>query len=84
MYDFCQFTYHVFSIGSFLHLSCCFAGLLQLTEGQLGLISGDALYALRSSLNASGNQLTDWNQNQVNPCTWSKVICDNNNNVVTV
>ncbi|CAA2946042.1 probable LRR receptor-like serine threonine-kinase At5g10290 [Olea europaea subsp. europaea] len=45
---------------------------------------GDALYALRSSLNASGNQLTDWNQNQVNPCTWSKVICDNNNNVVTV
>ncbi|CAI9758224.1 unnamed protein product [Fraxinus pennsylvanica] len=45
---------------------------------------GDALYALRSSLNASSNQLVDWNQNQVNPCTWSKVICDNNNNVVTV
>ncbi|KAL2521649.1 putative LRR receptor-like serine/threonine-protein kinase [Forsythia ovata] len=45
---------------------------------------GDALYVLRSSLNASSNQLADWNQNQVNPCTWSKVICDNNNNVVTV
>ncbi|KAL0350061.1 UNVERIFIED_CONTAM: putative LRR receptor-like serine/threonine-protein kinase [Sesamum radiatum] len=44
---------------------------------------GDALYALKISLNASSNQLTDWNQNQVNPCTWSKVICDGNN-VTTV
>ncbi|CAI9777644.1 unnamed protein product [Fraxinus pennsylvanica] len=43
---------------------------------------GDALYALKGSLNAS--QLTDWNQNQVNPCTWSKVICDSNSKVVTV
>ncbi|KAL2504553.1 putative LRR receptor-like serine/threonine-protein kinase [Abeliophyllum distichum] len=43
---------------------------------------GDALFALKSSLNAS--QLTDWNQNQVNPCTWPKVICDSNNKVVTV
>ncbi|KAL2487977.1 uncharacterized protein Fot_41269 [Forsythia ovata] len=45
---------------------------------------GDALYALRCSLNASSNQLADWNQNLVNPCTWSKAICDNNNNVETV
>lgn len=45
---------------------------------------GDALYALKTSLNASSNQLMDWNQNQVNPCTWSKVICDNSNNVITV
>ncbi|KAE9610304.1 putative transferase, protein kinase RLK-Pelle-LRR-II family [Lupinus albus] len=45
---------------------------------------GDALYALRSSLNASANQLTDWNQNQVNPCTWSRVYCDLNYNVVQV
>ncbi|KAK7247408.1 hypothetical protein RIF29_42291 [Crotalaria pallida] len=45
---------------------------------------GDALYALRSSLNASANQLTDWNQNQVNPCTWSRVYCDSNNNVAQV
>ncbi|KAL8472126.1 hypothetical protein ACS0TY_029377 [Phlomoides rotata] len=44
---------------------------------------GDALYSLKISLNASTNQLMDWNQNQVNPCTWSKVICDNNN-VTTV
>ncbi|XP_077249916.1 LRR receptor kinase SERK2-like isoform X2 [Tasmannia lanceolata] len=40
---------------------------------------GDALYALKLSLKASPNQLTDWNQNQVNPCTWTSVICENNN-----
>ncbi|KAI5669869.1 hypothetical protein M9H77_19722 [Catharanthus roseus] len=45
---------------------------------------GEALFALKNSLNASNNQLPDWNQNQVNPCTWSKVICDNSNNVITV
>ncbi|KAG6392752.1 hypothetical protein SASPL_146978 [Salvia splendens] len=45
---------------------------------------GDALFALRTSLKASSNQLIDWNQNQVNPCTWSKVICDSTNNVTTV
>lgn len=45
---------------------------------------GDALYALRSSLNASDDQLKDWNRNLVNPCTWSKVICDSSSNVTTV
>ncbi|KAA8546795.1 hypothetical protein F0562_003224 [Nyssa sinensis] len=45
---------------------------------------GDALYALKVSLNASTNQLTDWNQYQVNPCTWSKVTCDTSNNVISV
>ncbi|OUZ99360.1 Protein kinase domain [Macleaya cordata] len=45
---------------------------------------GDALYALRTSLNASVSQLSDWNQNQVNPCTWSNVICDNSYNVISV
>lgn len=42
---------------------------------------GDALIALKLSLNASGQQLSDWNENQVNPCTWSRVNCDFNNNV---
>ncbi|KAL2343070.1 hypothetical protein Fmac_004355 [Flemingia macrophylla] len=45
---------------------------------------GDALFALKLSLNASVNQLADWNQNQVNPCTWSRVYCDANNNVMQV
>lgn len=45
---------------------------------------GDALYDMKLKLNASGSQLADWNQNQVNPCTWNSVICDNNNNVVQV
>ncbi|GMP26050.1 hypothetical protein CsSME_00002648 [Camellia sinensis var. sinensis] len=44
---------------------------------------GDALYALRKSLNASVDQLKDWNPNQVSPCTWSKVSCISNN-VVSV
>ncbi|KAM5577212.1 putative LRR receptor-like serine/threonine-protein kinase [Rosa sericea] len=45
---------------------------------------GDALYSLRTSLITSPNQLKDWNPNQVNPCTWSNVNCDGNNNVVSV
>jgi hypothetical protein len=45
---------------------------------------GDALYDMKLKLNATANQLTDWNQNQVNPCTWNSVICDTNNNVVQV
>lgn len=44
----------------------------------------DALYQLKSSLKASSDQLTDWNRNQVNPCTWSKIICDTNNQVTSV
>ncbi|KAI4317280.1 hypothetical protein L6164_025163 [Bauhinia variegata] len=44
---------------------------------------GDALYALMTSLNAS-SKLTDWNPNQVNPCTWSHVSCDPNNRVFSV
>ncbi|XP_010523350.1 PREDICTED: probable LRR receptor-like serine/threonine-protein kinase At5g10290, partial [Tarenaya hassleriana] len=45
---------------------------------------GDALFALRNSLRATPDQLGDWNQNQVNPCTWSQVICDDNNSVTSV
>uniref|UniRef100_A0A7C9D9X0 non-specific serine/threonine protein kinase n=1 Tax=Opuntia streptacantha TaxID=393608 RepID=A0A7C9D9X0_OPUST len=44
----------------------------------------DALYALRTSLNASADQLTDWNSNQVDPCTWSNVMCDLTRAVVSV
>ncbi|CAD5335898.1 unnamed protein product [Arabidopsis thaliana] len=45
---------------------------------------GDALFALRSSLRASPEQLSDWNQNQVDPCTWSQVICDDKKHVTSV
>ncbi|KAF7839940.1 putative LRR receptor-like serine/threonine-protein kinase [Senna tora] len=45
---------------------------------------GDALYALKISLNATGNELADWNSDQVNPCTWSRVYCDQNYRVVQV
>ncbi|CAM8992019.1 hypothetical protein QQ045_024208 [Rhodiola kirilowii] len=45
---------------------------------------GDALVALKTSLKASGSQLADWNPNQVSPCTWSNVICDTSNNVISV
>ncbi|KAL9284623.1 putative transferase, protein kinase RLK-Pelle-LRR-II family [Arabidopsis thaliana] len=44
----------------------------------------DALFALRSSLRASPEQLSDWNQNQVDPCTWSQVICDDKKHVTSV
>ncbi|XP_066365192.1 LRR receptor kinase SERK2-like isoform X2 [Miscanthus floridulus] len=45
---------------------------------------GDALYDMKQKLNVTGGQLSDWNQNQVNPCTWNSVICDNSNNVIQV
>ncbi|KAI3884781.1 hypothetical protein MKW92_014444 [Papaver armeniacum] len=37
---------------------------------------GDALYALKRSLNVPPSQLVNWNRDQVNPCTWSNVNCD--------
>uniref|UniRef100_A0A7C8YEI6 Receptor protein serine/threonine kinase n=1 Tax=Opuntia streptacantha TaxID=393608 RepID=A0A7C8YEI6_OPUST len=36
----------------------------------------DALCALKTSLNASPGQLSDWRPNQVDPCTWTNVKCD--------
>ncbi|KAI9165767.1 hypothetical protein LWI28_020054 [Acer negundo] len=45
---------------------------------------GDALFALMTSLHVPKDVLPDWNQNQVNPCTWSNVYCDPNNNVLSV
>ncbi|PKA49533.1 putative LRR receptor-like serine/threonine-protein kinase [Apostasia shenzhenica] len=42
----------------------------------------DALYDMRTTLNASSNQLSNWNPNQVDPCTWNSVICDDNYNVI--
>ncbi|KAK4791766.1 hypothetical protein SAY86_032179 [Trapa natans] len=45
---------------------------------------GDALYSLKTSLQAMSNQLVDWNPSQVDPCTWSNVFCDHNKNVVSV
>ncbi|XP_038983265.1 LRR receptor kinase SERK2 isoform X2 [Phoenix dactylifera] len=45
---------------------------------------GDALIDMKLKLNATGSQLADWNQNQVNPCTWGSVFCDNSNNVIQV
>ncbi|XP_020213668.1 probable LRR receptor-like serine/threonine-protein kinase At5g10290 [Cajanus cajan] len=56
----------------------CSFGLAELDS------QGDALYALKLSLNASPNQLTNWNKYLVTPCTWSNVECDQNNNVVRV
>ncbi|RDX64837.1 LRR receptor kinase SERK2, partial [Mucuna pruriens] len=58
--------------------SVCSFALAQLDSQE------DALYALKLSLNASPNQLTNWNKNLVTPCTWSNVECDENNNVVRV
>ncbi|KAG6507855.1 hypothetical protein ZIOFF_033208 [Zingiber officinale] len=50
----------------------------------INMFSGDALYDMKMRLNATGNQLSDWNRDQVNPCTWNSVICDSNSNVIQV
>ncbi|XP_020104583.1 probable LRR receptor-like serine/threonine-protein kinase At5g10290 isoform X1 [Ananas comosus] len=38
----------------------------------------DALFDMKLSLNASDNQLPNWKQNQVSPCTWNFVTCSGN------
>ncbi|XP_019172203.1 PREDICTED: probable LRR receptor-like serine/threonine-protein kinase At5g10290 [Ipomoea nil] len=45
---------------------------------------GEALYELKVSLNASNNQLPNWDRNQVDPCTWFKIRCDENKDVTMV
>ncbi|KAG8640990.1 probable LRR receptor-like serine/threonine-protein kinase At5g10290 isoform X3 [Manihot esculenta] len=50
----------------------------------LSNLQGDALYELKLSLGAPVNQLTDWNPNHVDPCTWSNVYCDNNAQVTSI
>ncbi|XP_042417603.1 LRR receptor kinase SERK2-like isoform X4 [Zingiber officinale] len=64
-----------------VYLFCIFMFLHSKVESDR---QGDALYDMRVRLNATANQLTDWNQNQVNPCTWNSVICDSDNNVIRV
>ncbi|KAJ4762013.1 BRI1-associated receptor kinase [Rhynchospora pubera] len=39
----------------------------------------DALHDMKVKLNASSNQLTDWNLNQVSACLWNSVTCDGKN-----
>ncbi|KAL4363993.1 hypothetical protein GQ457_04G034680 [Hibiscus cannabinus] len=61
----------------FLILTC----LLSFVSANL---QGDALMSLKNSLRAAPDQLRDWNPDQVNPCTWSNVMCDSSNNVISV
>ncbi|KAF3439324.1 hypothetical protein FNV43_RR17601 [Rhamnella rubrinervis] len=67
-----------------LILSCLHSFVLPDSQGTTRNPQGDALFALKTSLNASLSQLKDWNPNQVNPCTWSNVNCDANSNVISV
>lgn len=64
------------------------ACLLPLLASMLSIVvsdwQGDALIDMKIKLNATGNQLSDWNQNQVNPCTWNSIICDNHYSVLQV
>jgi hypothetical protein len=49
---------------------------------QFGLVSGNALHALRSRFNDATNVLQSWDPTLVNPCTWFHVTCDANNHVI--
>jgi len=31
-----------------------------------------------------GGVLNDWNYNQVNPCTWDHILCDQDNSVIAL
>ncbi|XP_057501481.1 LRR receptor kinase SERK2-like [Actinidia eriantha] len=39
----------------------------------------DALYAMKNDLNASAGQLMNWYPNQMSPCSFTNVVCDDNN-----
>lgn len=45
---------------------------------------GDALYALRRSLNDPDSVLKSWDPTLVNPCTWFHVTCNQDNRVTRV
>lgn len=45
------------------------------------LSAGDALYALRRSVNDPENVLQSWDPTLVDPCTWFHVTCDPHNRV---
>ncbi|XP_020585498.1 LRR receptor kinase BAK1-like [Phalaenopsis equestris] len=45
---------------------------------------GDALYALRRSLNDPDNVLKSWDPTLVNPCTWFHITCNQDNRVTRV
>ncbi|KAG5241823.1 LRR receptor serine/threonine-protein kinase [Salix suchowensis] len=69
-----------------LKMEVVFAALVlaYLQSFVLSNMQGDALSALKLSMNVPDNQLRDWNPNQVTPCTWTNVICDNNEKVISV
>lgn len=46
--------------------------------------TGDALNALKSSLNDPNNVLQSWDPTLVNPCTWLHVTCNSENSVTRV
>ncbi|XP_006853178.2 probable LRR receptor-like serine/threonine-protein kinase At5g10290 isoform X1 [Amborella trichopoda] len=71
------------SLAAKMELACAFLFLVSMLPLVASDYQGDALFALKNALNGS-NQLLDWNPNLVNPCTWSSVDCDRNNNVVQV
>ncbi|XP_058096837.1 LRR receptor kinase SERK2-like isoform X2 [Magnolia sinica] len=45
---------------------------------------GTALKQFQTSLNASDSQLPNWLQNQVDPCTWVSVKCNDHSQVIAV
>ncbi|XP_051143987.1 probable LRR receptor-like serine/threonine-protein kinase At5g10290 isoform X2 [Andrographis paniculata] len=69
---------------SIMHLLIGVLALAHLLSYVSSDAQGDALFSLKTSLNASDNQLTDWNKDQVSPCTWSKITCNHNYEVVSV
>ncbi|KAG9451497.1 hypothetical protein H6P81_011462 [Aristolochia fimbriata] len=55
-----------------VHLFLTLASICSLVASDY---QGDALNSLKTSLRVGPDQLTDWNPNQVNPCTWTSVNC---------
>ncbi|KAK7363166.1 hypothetical protein VNO77_05297 [Canavalia gladiata] len=68
-------------ISSFMCLFLLWAILVLKVSGN---VEGDALFALKNSLNDVNGVLQSWDSTLVTPCTWFHVTCNNENNVTRV
>ncbi|XP_068467727.1 leucine-rich repeat protein 1-like [Phaseolus vulgaris] len=65
-----------------LELLCLLCLILQCPLSSLSNSEGDALSAFRRRVSDPNNVLQSWDPTLVNPCTWLRVSCDSNDNVV--
>ncbi|CAH1432096.1 unnamed protein product [Lactuca virosa] len=70
--------------GTLVALVIVLVAAAEFTSTVSGNSEGDALYALRRSLNDPDKVLQSWDPNLVSPCTWFHITCNQANHVTRV